>query len=140
MLKTQDKYGPGIWFMLHLMSSQATTPELKDSFIKNVTVLGEHFPCNDCKHHFAAYIAEHPVKDYVNKDRGLFLWTWEFHESVNKRLNKQSVSFDEAWSKFSSTSPICTDECGEEPAVKHQAPSKTYTIRSYHSFINSIKR
>jgi len=135
MQKTQDKYGPGIWFMLHLMSAHATTLDLKHAFVQNVTVLGEHFPCENCRHHFSAYVKEHPIKDYIDREKGLFLWVWEFHESVNKRLGKTSMSYDEAWSQFSSTSAICTDDCGEEPSAT-VISSKTYTIRSYNSFIN----
>lgn len=135
MQKTQDKYGPGIWFSLHLQAAQAKTNMLKESFIQNTKVLGEHFPCENCKHHFAAYLKEHPIETYINKgEKGLFLWTWEFHDSVNKRLHKPSLSFDDAWKQFTASSAICTDECGDE-AVAVVPNNKHYTIRSYHSLI-----
>jgi hypothetical protein len=138
MLKTQDKYGPGIWFMLHLTAAHATTQPLKESFISNVSVLGENFPCENCRHHFAAYVKEHPLAQYVAIDRGLFRWTWEFHESVNKRLGKQHVSFEDAWKQFNASSAICTEDCGDASPTL-DTPKKTYTIKSYRSFIDGGK-
>jgi hypothetical protein len=142
MVKTQDKYGPGIWFMLHLMAAQAETNELRQAFVQNVKTLGQHFPCEVCRSHFAAYIQSHPIETYVNKPRGLFQWTWEFHDSVNKRLGKQTIPLEEAWSTFRSSNAICTDDCGEEPTKTKPVieNGKYYTIASYHSYINQLKK
>jgi hypothetical protein len=135
MVKTQDRYGPGIWFMLHLQSAHADTDELKRAFIQNVKTLGQHFPCDQCRPHFAAYIQTH-----VNKPRGLFQWTWEFHDSVNKRLGKTTVPFEEAWNQFRSKTAVCTDDCGETaPPQVIKTETKYYTIASYQSYLDRLK-
>jgi hypothetical protein len=143
MVKTQDRYGPGIWFVLHLQAAYAETDELKRAFIQNVKTLGQHFPCEQCRPHFAAYIQTHPIETYVNKPRGLFQWTWEFHDSVNKRLGKPTMEFEEAWSQFRSKTAVCTDDCGEtseKPATTSKAEVKYYTIASYQSYLDRLKK
>jgi len=134
-LKVQDKFGPGIWFCLHLNAACAQTNIQKQVFVEQVTMLGEHFPCENCKKHFNKYITEHPISNYMNVENGLFRWTWEFHESVNKRLGKKGVSFEEALSKFTSTNAICTDECGEDEVQ----PQRFYTITSYERILNGYR-
>lgn len=131
MLKVQDRYGPGIWFMLHLQAAHATTPQEKQCFLTTVKTLADHFPCHDCRKHFNDYLRSNPPENYLNKDKGLFLWTWEFHDAVNKRLGKQSMTFDEAWKQYKETTAICTDDCGDSKSVKH------YTIRSYYSLMDN---
>lgn len=132
-IKTQDKYGPGIWFMLHTNAVIATTPEQIKNFIEQVKNLGEHFPCHQCKPHFQRYCKEHPIEGYVNKERGMFLWVWEFHESVNKRLGKPSMTFDEAWKHYTSKDSICNDDCGETSTTPSRRTA--YTIKTYEQIL-----
>lgn len=142
-IKVQDKFGPGLWFMLHLNAAHAKTDIQKRAFIEQVRTLGEFFPCENCKKHFAKYISEHPITDaqYLNQEDGLFRWTWEFHESVNKRLGKPSVSYTEALSNFTNSHAVCTEECGDDDDNKasntfsSSSNTRIYTILSYETLM-----
>jgi len=128
--KVQDKYGPGIWFVIHLMSYKTDKDQtLRRSFFTYIHALADNFPCGECRGHFKNYLSNNPPE----KSNELFKWSWEFHNTVNKRLGKQVLTYEEAIKPFQSASPICTDECGEDhnPDVK-----RYYTINSYHKLYN----
>lgn len=54
----------------------------------------EDLPCTSCRTHASAYW-EHTPPD-LRSQRTLFTWAWAFHNTVNARLNKEPVHFDEA--------------------------------------------
>lgn len=55
-------------------------------------------PCGECRRHFDKFSAEHPP-DFTSH-RSYFEWTWELHESVNRKLEKHGITVDEAWSMY----------------------------------------
>lgn len=125
--KVQDKYGPGLWFAIHLMSYKTDKdPTLRRSFLTYIQSIADNFPCGECRGHFKNYLTTKPPGDAQE----LFKWSWEFHNAVNKRLGKPQMTYDESLKPFKTMSPICTDECGDhstQPEVK-----RYYTINSYH--------
>lgn len=89
------------WDNIHKKAAEATTDEMKKEFGKYMEYLTHSFPCPKCRPHIKAYLASHPLRDYYNmyedgKDIGMAKWSWEFHNDVNKRLSKSTVS----WTDF----------------------------------------
>lgn len=107
--------GPGVWFSIHSIAAWAKTPEKKRHTIEFIKHLQEHFPCGECKGHFGNYIETHPM-DYTIKgsEDSLFLWTVNFHNAVNYRLNKQQVTYEEAKSIYYTDSIYCTASCDDD--------------------------
>lgn len=127
--KVQDKYGPGIWFAIHLMAYKTDKDiTLKRPFLTYINALAENFPCGECRGHFKNYLSTNPP----DKAQELFKWTWEFHNAVNKRLGKKQFTYEESLKPFKTHSPICTDECGSEHITPNPDVKRYYTINSYH--------
>ena len=111
------KLGSGIWYTLHKTASLAKTPQEKDVFISNVKNLAETFGCTKCRIHFQEFIETHPfnkywsIKDTQGRDIGMFQWTWELHNAVNKRIGKPVIPFDTAYKYYTTMEAEVCSEC-----------------------------
>ena len=128
------KIGPGIWFSMHLSAVHATTDSKKKDFEVYVNMLCDNFKCAKCKPHFRKFIDTHPFKNYYHirnakgDDIGMFQWTWELHNQVNKFLNKPCPSLEDSYSYYSTSSAgVCTT-CGNATPVPEFASSTPRSI------------
>jgi hypothetical protein len=111
--------GPGCWFKIHVDAISATDDKSKFSFINSIINLSKNFKCNDCKVHFTKYISDNPPSNYFNTDDGMFKWSWEFHNGVNKRLKKKIIKYEEAFKYFSDEQEgVCFDCSPEDEPIK----------------------
>src|SRR5438270_7551943 len=88
--------GPGIWHVIHTLAYHANTDELKEAYISTINILCDHFGCEQCKIHLTQFINTYPFKNYFNITDGLFKWSWELHNDVNKKLNKLQMNYETA--------------------------------------------
>jgi hypothetical protein len=101
-----EKLGTGIWFMLHFMGKNATTPQLKSAYRENIKKLAIEFPCEKCRPHFSKFVDENPLIlfDHIlnekGEDIGYFKWSVLCHNKVNAFLKKYTPSFEEAYIFF----------------------------------------
>lgn len=113
------KVGPGIWFKLHIDAVTAITDILKEAFSVNTNAVCDNFKCKTCQPHFRNFIDTHPFKDYWNiknakgDDIGMFQWTWELHNKVNKVLGKYEPTLEEAYEYFTSSEVGACFNCGQ---------------------------
>src|SRR5688572_20802270 len=122
-----NKDGKGIWFVIHTLA--LNTNGKKDYFEWMMNTLSDNFGCEICKPHIKKFIMDTPPKNtiYKQEDIGYFKWTWELHNSVNKRLNKPVISLDEALSIYKNM--VCKN-CNEilipinEPQVRFNLISR----------------
>jgi hypothetical protein len=140
-----SKTGAGIWFVIHDMAVTAITDTLKQAYIIYINHLCDNFRCLNCRSHFRNYLDNNPLTNYWNiiengKDIGFFKWSHEFHNAVNRRLNKLEVEFDEAYKFFSENNGGCLN-CGNknvkvsmdfEDLSKLQEPEVFDLISNYH--------
>ena len=132
------KSGSGIWFVIHTLA--LNVKQDKHAFEWSINTLCDNFGCDTCKPHFRKFIDEHPLKNfnYKNEEVGYFKWTWELHNDINKRLNKPTLSFDDALSMYKST--VCkncnssnitpnTDNSSNTPNNKILIPIETLTLK-----------
>jgi hypothetical protein len=113
------KIGPGIWWTIHRDARNADNEEKFEAFCIKIRELHFDFPCMICKRHFGNYLEKNPPEKYknmfdaVSKEYvGAFVWTVEFHNAVNARLEKKIVSLPEAYTLFPKITESCTDFCG----------------------------
>lgn len=146
-------FGPGGWFSIHLLAINAKTAQEKDHFIRFMNLFCQNFKCKECQGHCSEYLKTNPPETYLNKDvyinekygtiPGVFKWSWEFHNAVNKRLHKPEMSFESAYKYYlpGSSEGVCTAGCGETaaaPAVLPKAPAPIqYQPRIQPSFQQS---
>lgn len=90
------EWGPRGWRWLHVTAiNYARYPSMAEGRIafRRIWNFIENLPCADCRAHGLAYVIQHPP-DLTDSD-ALQRWMWAFHNSVNTRLKKAVVSFEE---------------------------------------------
>ncbi|MEM5804153.1 MAG: Erv1/Alr family FAD-linked sulfhydryl oxidase [Candidatus Aenigmatarchaeota archaeon] len=107
-----QKLGPGIWYIIHFTALRAKTEEEKVKFRKFIHELAKDFPCLRCRKHFSQYISDFPLERYWSGNEGLFIWSWQFHNSVNRRLKKPEMDYEKA-KRIYEGSEVC-EKCSEE--------------------------
>lgn len=115
--------GPGYWNNIHLLGKLAVDDRSKNLFKTYMFWLAENFPCDRCRVHIRSYLEDNPLSKFYRIynsqgiDIGYFSYTVIFHNAVNARINKQIVSFAEAYNLYYKNSN-CSSNCalGEDDA------------------------
>lgn len=113
--KKSSYFGPGVWLIIHLMAIRAISDDEITDFMKWLLMILTQMPCSKCVKHATEYLFNHnpeiyrKTKNADGKLVGMFTWTWIFHNSVNKRLDRNMIDFDEAYKMYSpkDTSDVC---------------------------------
>ena len=96
-----EYYGPGVWYMLQVKALKVVDIMSFKEFDKSFKDVRETFPCAKCRTHMAQYVEEHSYMNNIYKNKyGIFEWMVNFHNSVNKRLGKKEMSFNDALSGY----------------------------------------
>lgn len=108
-----EKIGPGIWFYLQLKSRHSNDDSSIQEFLRDFELIIQNFPCMKCRKHMLEYVRDHNPNSYVsytynNQRLGMFRYIWEFHNTVNSRLGKPLISWEDALRMFSAPEHICT--------------------------------
>lgn len=96
-----DTWGSAFWFTLHNGANNYPidpTPTWKQrmkNFILGIPVM---IPCESCEAHASSYIQVrfNDLDDIVSNREKLFTFFVEFHNEVNKRVGKNTMSLQEA--------------------------------------------
>lgn len=105
-MATLSEEGSKIWKEIHELAARAKTDRLKEEFDIMIRRKQEDFKCLECREHFGAYLRDKPPHRYRNFETkeglgdGYFYWSWEFHESVNKRIGKKSFPYEKAYEHY----------------------------------------
>jgi len=127
--------GAGVWYVIHTLALHTNTDLAKDAYIITINTLCDHFGCESCKPHFKQFIIEHPFHkyrhiNYKGEDYGFFKWSWELHNSVNYRLNKPIISFEDALFKYKNNT--CTDCDKINNPILIEIEKKNLNLLSYY--------
>lgn len=100
-LINQNYIGPGMWFVIHSEAKHAITIKDQLKYCKFIGRLQESFPCPKCKKHFGEYLDKNSPYTYVSDhENSMFTWAYDFHSSVNRRIGKEDLSWDEVWKLY----------------------------------------
>lgn len=105
-----DKLGAPLWVGLHAATfdyPEAPAPHQKRAAIALFESLQELLPCADCRKHYTAELAAHPVRTAVDSRDTLSRWLVDLHNRVNARLGKRVVSYDEVRAQYLDCSMEC---------------------------------
>jgi hypothetical protein len=126
--------GPGIWFSMHIMAYNAKTQKEKEFVVKQIRIIQENFPCQECKSHFWTYLENHPPESAAaskSDPEALFLWTVNFHNAVNFRKGYNQLSLEEAKSLYSGDSLYCSKaSCEDEASENEVIEDKPVALKS----------
>ena len=92
----RQEWGQRLWAFLHACSfnypdAKECSPQHKAAVTALLTSLKTLIPCDDCRSHYASYVAAHPPR--VDGSGELSRWMVDFHNAVNRRLGKPHVSY-----------------------------------------------
>jgi hypothetical protein len=94
---SERKWSIYTWYIIHTICLYAMNNEkhFSSKFKKYKTffnTLQKGVPCPECEDHFGKYLQDHPF----TKETNMHEWAVNFHNSVNKRLNKNQYSVKDA--------------------------------------------
>lgn len=101
------EWGPFVWNILHGLAERVGgvvydlyKNDERRAWLVFIPAIGSMLPCEECRGHFKAWLADHPITSIQTMPYGdlkLFIrtWFWSLHENVNQRLGKPSFSFDQ---------------------------------------------
>jgi hypothetical protein len=99
--KLPHVFGPPIWFTLHNAASHypiEASPIYAEKMKNIITAIPLLLPCQTCKLHSTAFIEQ--IKDFLPdicaSRKNLFEFFVDFHNFVNKRLEKPIISYEQA--------------------------------------------
>ena len=98
-----EVWGPAFWFSLHngaIKYPENPSPLWKQRmkyFIQGIPVM---LPCEKCADHATSYIESKNLDSVVSNKDSLFSFFCDFHNFVNKRLNKKEIPISEAYKLY----------------------------------------
>lgn len=107
------KIGPGGWYMIHLICIHAKSIDSKKGALEMINTIKEHFFCLECRNHFREFTESNPPIRYCNEENGLFIWSVNAHNNVNRMNNKPEMSIDDALELYLGSSGSCVKDCGK---------------------------
>ena len=90
-------WGTTIWYFFHTIAEKILPEkfnELKPAILEMTSIIFSNLPCPECATHAREEFKRINQQNIKNKEDLITLY-WEFHNRVNKRLNKQEFSREE---------------------------------------------
>lgn len=81
--------GPGVWYIFHMASIKGTRTDVE----RLISFIRKYFPCEECRTHFTEMTNSLRIERVP--DGGIPKRVYDMHCMVNKRLNKESPSYDD---------------------------------------------
>lgn len=122
-------FGPLRWKLIHRLCAEAKSqPQIRSLSQIMPTILAT-LPCLECRQHALDYYANNPLNRCLDcdhhrthpgygRDMCAFLWSYWFHDTVNRRISKEkgivkvSPSIEEAYALCMSDELTCSANCG----------------------------
>lgn len=87
----------GIWYCIHMLAAHVSTRDQLSGFLFFLNTIISSLKCLDCHNHSLAYIQHHPPSlPSPSNTKTIFEWSVDFHNSVNNRLKKKTLSYSDA--------------------------------------------
>ncbi len=92
-------WGEGLWKYLHTAAANSSTPEQRNEFVVMIMAIIPTLPCKVCREHFKTNMRRIDIRNYMQNQVQLFMWTFLMHDAVNQAQGKTGedrISFLEA--------------------------------------------
>lgn len=110
-------WGPGTWFVGHTTAASVVKDDDQKRFSIWWDNIIDKLPCLECRTHGKRYKEENPVERYFEMENktGCLFWSWMFHNSVNRRINKSTITWDTCQNIYLIDGVnFCSSNCGSE--------------------------
>jgi len=122
-------WGPAFWHVLHTITfdyPEHPTPEEHERYSQFFHSLKYVLPCGACRKHFAHGIeTKYPIEPALKNRDTLSRWLVDFHNTVNKRLDKPVVTYDSVLSKYESMRGKCGANSSDSQCSDGSANNRT---------------
>jgi hypothetical protein len=102
-------WGPHYWNTFHFIAATydiKPNPSIKSTMKNFIQSIPVFLPCKECQDHAFEYIKSQDLDKVVSSRMDLFTFFFNFHNVVNKRLNKPLMSMEDALQKYSYSNPL----------------------------------
>ncbi len=92
-----NTWGRHVWTLLHILAMfypEHPDKERQESFSNLIYGICDNLPCSFCSGHCSSYLEKFPP--VLNNRETLIKWVCDFHNSVNERVGKRTLSYDES--------------------------------------------
>lgn len=110
MISSNKEWGPGRWQSIHVTAASSVTSQKFRIFCEWIRDQIDHLPCSECTDHAKEYLEHNPPE----KSEDAFIWTWRFHNTVNRRLDKPEMEYTTAKQIYLEGGlKVCSEGCDE---------------------------
>lgn len=101
-INNSNFWGPYWWRTIHsFAASYKPNPTVKKAFKEFIYSLSGLLPCNISRTQFKNNLNNIPLSEnYLKDSHNLFLWSYLFHDLINKQLGKVSPPFQDIKSQY----------------------------------------
>ena len=89
-----------LWKKIHKKAKRSIKDKDKKKFVKYIKGIYRSIKCKECKGHMKGYLTRERLSKYYMIDNGLFVWSWKFHNDVNRRIGKEEINLEDAYSMY----------------------------------------
>jgi hypothetical protein len=92
----KKEWGPRGWNWLHVTAINyplSPTPVDARTALRRIWDFVTHLPCRECREHSTRFVLQNPPN--LASAHALEGWVWNFHNTVNYRLGKAFVPYEE---------------------------------------------
>ena len=83
------------WKMIHYYPSKYDlTTNYALAYKAYISCLQFLLPCEKCKGHLKANLADHPIDQFFSSASDLFTWSYILHQTVSSQTGKKGISLD----------------------------------------------
>ena len=95
--RTKNDWGRSLWEFLHTITivDYQNNEMFNKNVLKNLMVVADIIPCRHCAEHYNKFLERLDSVD-LTKSMVLFYWTVDLHNDVNKRLGKNTWTYEQA--------------------------------------------
>jgi hypothetical protein len=100
-------WGPHLWKSIHYIAlGYPKTPREEDkmNYYMFYSTLWKYIPCMKCAINYKRHLEELPIDPFLTSNIALFEWTVNIHNIVNKELGKPTMSKEDAWKLYTTSS------------------------------------
>lgn len=98
-----DKWGSSYWKTLHFTAAAYDSnpnPSVKSAMKSHIRNLPLFLPCKECQDNAINFIKTQNLDSIVSNRTSLFKFFFNFHNNVNKRLNKPLMKIEDALKQY----------------------------------------
>lgn len=102
-------WGANMWYILHIITfTYPTNPSENDKTMYHdfFHLLKHVIPCDDCKKHYAKFIAQYPITPHLDTKANLIKWLIQIHNFVNISLNKPIYAASDVLKLYMNLKPV----------------------------------